>query len=161
MEPETVNDHALVWSDDLALGVEEIDEQHKRWIELVRRFQAAVAEGRSREEVYRTLAEAVIYTECHFASEQNLMADAGYPLLHDHAGQHALAWERLHLFTTGEVPEEDIAAYLARFLPQWLMLHINSADRKFARWLKARDGAEPAAERRAPVSGRLFADIPV
>jgi len=148
----------LVWSDDLALGIEEIDGQHMRWIELVQAFQAAVAEGRSREEVYRTLAEAVVYTESHFASEQEAMMEAGYPFLSDHLQQHALAWEQLHAFTTGAVPEEDIAAYLATFLPQWLMLHINSADRKFAHWLKEHNAA-PAKER--PVAGRLFTDIPV
>ncbi|MBP2313204.1 bacteriohemerythrin [Azospirillum soli] len=149
----------LVWSDDLALGIEEIDEQHMRWIELVHAFQTAVAEGRSREEVYRILAEAVVYTESHFASEQDAMVQAGYPFLADHIQQHALAWEQLHAFTTGAVPEEDIASYLATFLPQWLMLHINSADRQFARWLKERDSA-PAGSLAQP-GGRLFTDIPV
>ena len=160
MDKPVENFQALVWSDDLALGVKEIDTQHKRWIELVQAFQAAVAEGRSQDEVYRTLAEAVIYTENHFASEQKVMERAGYPFLADHLIQHSLAWEQLHAFTTGNVPEEDIADYLATFLPQWLMLHINSADRQFARWLKERDSApmEPAD---AQLSGRVFPNIPV
>ena len=160
MDMPAENFQDLLWSDDLALGVEEIDEQHKHWIELVQAFQAAVAEGRSRDEVYRTLAEAVVYTEIHFASEQKVMEEAGYPFLADHLVQHSLAWEQLHVFTTGNVPEENIADYLATFLPQWLMLHINSADRQFARWLKERD-AVPAEAADAQISGRVFPNIPV
>ncbi|WP_454018972.1 bacteriohemerythrin [Azospirillum sp. Marseille-Q6669] len=160
MDMPAENFQDLVWSDDLALGVEHIDEQHKHWIELVQAFHVAVAEGRSREEVYRTLADAVVYTEIHFASEQKVMEEAGYPFLADHLVQHSLAWEQLHAFTTGNVPEENIAEYLATFLPQWLMLHINSADRQFARWLKERD-AVPVELADAQLSGRVFPNIPV
>ncbi|WP_448207533.1 bacteriohemerythrin [Azospirillum sp. sgz302134] len=160
MDMHAENFRDLVWSDDLALGVEEIDEQHKHWIALVQKFQAAVNEGRSREEVYRTLAEAVVYTEIHFANEQEVMEQSGYPFMADHLVQHSLAWEQLHAFTTGDVPEEDIADYLATFLPQWLMLHINSADRQFARWLKKR-GSAPAESADAEISGRVFTNIPV
>lgn len=160
MDMPVENFQDLVWSEDLALGIEDIDDQHKHWIGLVQAFQAAVAEGRSRDEVYRTLAEAVVYTEIHFASEQKVMEEAGYPFLADHLVQHSLAWEQLHVFTTGNVPEENIADYLATFLPQWLMLHINSADRQFARWLKER-GAVPAEPADAQISGRVFPNIPV
>ncbi|CAO3447072.1 Hemerythrin-like protein PA1673 [Azospirillum argentinense] len=160
MDMSTENFQDLVWSEDLALGIEDIDEQHKQWIGLVQAFHTAVAEGRSREEVYRTLADAVVYTEIHFSSEQKVMEEAGYPFLADHLVQHSLAWEQLHAFTTGNVPEENIAEYLATFLPQWLMLHINSADRQFARWLKERD-AIPAELADAQLSGRVFPNIPV
>ncbi|WP_449226371.1 bacteriohemerythrin [Azospirillum argentinense] len=160
MDMPTENLQDLVWSEDLALGIEDIDEQHKQWIGLVQAFQTAVAEGRSREEVYRTLADAVVYTEIHFASEQAVMEEAGYPFIADHLVQHSLAWDQLHAFTTGNVPEENIAEYLATFLPQWLMLHINSADRQFARWLKERD-AIPAELADAQLSGRVFPNIPV
>lgn len=154
-----VDYHELVWSDDLSLGVEEIDAQHKEWIDLVHRFQMAVIEGRSREEVYDTLAAAVVYTEKHFAHEAELMQKAGYPFIDDHMVQHDLARQQIHAFTTGTVPEEGICEYLAEFLPQWLMLHINSSDRKFARWLNGAD-QNPCAPADAP-SGRVFADIPV
>ncbi len=159
MDMHVENYRDLVWSDDLALGIQTIDEEHKHWIALVQAFQAAVAEGRSNEEVYRTLAEAVVYTEIHFAHEQEAMLEAGYPFLADHLVQHSLAWDQLHAFTTGNVPEENIADYLATFLPQWLMLHINSADRQFAHWLKERNTAP--AETEAETGGRVFANIPV
>ncbi|PWC32671.1 hemerythrin family protein [Azospirillum sp. TSO35-2] len=147
----------LIWSDDLVLGVAAIDEQHREWIALVQAFQRAVAEGQPAEEMRRTLAAAVAYTESHFADEQRVMEEEGYPFLDDHIGQHRLAWDRVHAFASGEVPDDEVRNSLAEFLPQWLMLHINTADRQFARWLKG--VAAPCAP--AEPAGRVFGDIPL
>lgn len=170
---DTVDYGRLVWSDDLVLGVNSIDEQHREWIALVQAFERAVTEGHSAEEMRRTLAAAVAYTESHFADEQRVMEEAGYPFLDDHIGQHQLAWDRVHAFASvegaGEVADEEMRRSLAEFLPQWLMLHINTADRQFARWLKgtmAPGAALGTAHGTFPLGpagpdGRVFGDIPV
>lgn len=154
---DTVDYGRLVWSDDLVLGVSAIDEQHREWIALVQAFERAVTEGRPDEEMHRALTAAVAYTESHFADEQQVMEEAGYPFLDDHIGQHQLAWDRVHAFASGEVADDDMRRSLAEFLPQWLMLHINTADRQFARWL--RGVSAPCAP--AEPDGRVFGDIPV
>ncbi|MGF7173450.1 bacteriohemerythrin [Azospirillum doebereinerae] len=157
MHSDGVDYGALVWSDDLVLGIEEIDTQHQEWIALVQAYERAVRDGGSAEEVRRALAAAVAYTESHFADEQRVMGEAGYPFLDDHIEQHQLAWERVHAFD-GKGGEEDLRENLADFLPQWLMLHINTADRQFARWLRGDDETPCAA---AAVEGRVFGNIPV
>lgn len=154
---DTVDYGRLVWSEDLILGIESIDEQHREWIALVQAFERAVTEGQSSEEMGRALAAAVAYTESHFADEQRVMEEAGYPFLDDHLAQHQLAWDRVHDFASGEVADVEVRNSLAEFLPQWLMLHINTADRQFARWLKG--SAIPGAP--AEPAGRVFGDIPV
>ncbi|SMF70023.1 hemerythrin [Azospirillum oryzae] len=162
---DTVDYGRLVWSDDLVLGVNSIDEQHREWIALVQAFEHAVTEGRPAEEMRSTLAAAVAYTESHFADEQQVMEEAGYPFLDDHIGQHQLAWDRVHAFASGEVADEEMRRSLAEFLPQWLMLHINTADRQFARWLKGTmtpgtgSGTSPGGP--TGPDGRVFGDIPV
>lgn len=158
MSSDDVDYGALVWSDDLVLGIAEIDAQHQEWIALVQAYERAVHEGGPAEEVRRTLAAAVAYTESHFADEQRVMGEAGYPFLDDHVAQHRLAWEQVHAFANGKAGEDDLRDGLADFLPQWLMLHINTADRQFARWLKGAEGA-PCAP--ADAEGRVFRDIPV
>lgn len=162
---DTVDYGRLVWSDDLVLGVNAIDEQHREWIALVQAFELAVTEGRPAEEMRSTLAAAVAYTESHFADEQQVMEEAGYPFLDDHIGQHQLAWDRVHAFASGEVADEEMRRSLAEFLPQWLMLHINTADRQFARWLKGTmaPGAAHGTAAGGPAGpdGRVFGDIPV
>lgn len=161
---DTVDYGRLVWSDDLVLGVSSIDEQHREWIALVQAFEHAVTEGRPAEEMRSTLAAAVAYTESHFADEQKVMEEAGYPFLDDHIGQHQLAWDRVHAFASGEVADEEMRRSLAEFLPQWLMLHINTADRQFARWLKGTmaPSMAPGTTPGGPdgPDGRVFGDIP-
>lgn len=162
MNSDGVDYGSLVWSDDLVLGIEEIDAQHREWIALVQAFERAVRDGGPADEVRSTLAAAVAYTESHFADEQRAMEEAGYPFLDDHIEQHGLAWERVHAFADGQGHgddghgTDDLRQELADFLPQWLMLHINTADRQFARWHK---GEAPCAA--ASIEGRVFRDIPV
>lgn len=159
---------ALVWSDDLMLGIDEIDAQHREWIALVQAHQQAVMDGGSAEEVQRTLAAAVAYTESHFADEQRVMDEAGYPFLDDHIEQHELAWERVHAFAMNAATGDELRESLADFLPQWLMLHINTADRQFARWLKGTIDApcapaslEGSSLDGPSLDGRVFGDIPL
>lgn len=151
----------LIWSDDLILGISAIDEQHREWIALVQAFQRAVSDGRPAEEMRRALAAAVAYTESHFIDEQRVMDEAGYPFLEDHIGQHQLAWDRVHAFASGDVADEEMRGSLAEFLPQWLMLHINTADRQFARWLKGNHTPAACPARPAAASGPVFGDIPL
>lgn len=136
MEPVFTTHPTLHWDDELALGVEAIDEEHKVWLDLVRGFQQAVTNGEAPAAVYAAIVEALIYTERHFANEEMLMRETGYPHLDDHRAQHTRAAAELHAVTSGTRGEEELIAYIGSFLPNWLLLHINTADRKFAVWLK-------------------------
>ncbi|HEY0834070.1 MAG TPA: bacteriohemerythrin [Azospirillum sp.] len=139
MAPAFAPHPILSWDDDLALGVDAIDEEHKVWLRLVRGFQQSIADGEAPAAVYAAIVEALIYTERHFANEEALMRDAGYPHLDDHRAQHARAADELHAVTSGLHDEAELIAYVGSFLPNWLLLHINTADRKFADWLNARE----------------------
>lgn len=169
MTCDSVDYGSLVWSDDLILGIDQIDEQHRTWIALVQAYQSAVVDGGSAEEIQRTLSAAVAYTESHFDDEQAVMEEAGYPFIDDHLDQHRLAWRRVNGFTAGSPTEDgeetnDLRDSLADFLPQWLMLHINTADRQFARWYRSRSDSTQATAPCAPAAiddGRVFADIPL
>ncbi len=174
---------SLVWSDDLRLGIDTIDDQHRTWIALVQAYESAVRTGGSADEIQRTLDAATAYTESHFADEQAVMEEAGYPFLDDHLAQHRLAWRRVNGLSA-EVPTtagtddatsaataantlthtNDLRDSLADFLPQWLMLHINTADRQFARWYRSRQDGHSMASPCAPAAvddGRVFSDIPL
>ncbi|MFD1626777.1 bacteriohemerythrin [Azospirillum griseum] len=173
---------SLVWSDDLRLGIDTIDDQHRTWIALVQAYQSAVRAGGSAEEIQRTLDAATAYTESHFADEQAVMEEAGYPFLDDHLAQHRLAWRRVNGLSAEAQPADGIDAptdsaaasstntptntndlrdSLADFLPQWLMLHINTADRQFARWYRSRQTGENPCAPAAVDDGRVFSDIPL
>lgn len=133
------NDNTIGWTEDLELGLPNIDDEHRLWIGLVADFCNAISEGRAQEVIYAALVEALRYTETHLRHEEEFMEQNGYPYLDDHKIQHDLAKEEMHKFTTGYYSEEYIIKYFSDFLPNWLQFHINTSDRKMAEWVKARD----------------------
>lgn len=137
------NSIPIEWSDDLALGLPDIDDEHRIWVGLVADFCNAVSDGRASDVIYAALVEALRYTETHLRHEENFMEDAGYPYLADHRIQHDLAKEEMHQFTTGRYSEEYLISYFSSFLPNWLLYHINTSDRKMAEWVheQAKAGA--------------------
>ncbi|MGC4119139.1 MAG: hemerythrin domain-containing protein [Myxococcales bacterium] len=78
----------LAWSSDLAVGLSEIDEQHKTWIQRFNDVATAIDAKRGATEIGRTLDFLSDYTREHFATEERLMAAAGYPALQAHLSQH-------------------------------------------------------------------------
>lgn len=74
----------IVWSDELSVGIEEIDEQHKVLVNLINRMHNAIAEKHGSEVVSGILAELVDYTKIHFAVEESLLRILGYPGYEEH-----------------------------------------------------------------------------
>jgi len=130
------------WTELLSVGVESIDAEHRHFIRLLDRFNHSETRGLPESELYAMLAEVVLYTEEHFTNEEALMQAAGYPFLDSHRMQHDLAEHEVHRLASGTASEEEIRDVLGRFMLNWLVLHIQSADRKFGHWL-----AEQAAAR--------------
>lgn len=138
-----------VWTEVLAVGVDQIDEEHRHFIRLLDRFNHAETRGLPEAELYAMLAEVVLYTEEHFTNEEGLMQAAGYPFVNEHRMMHDMAEAEVHRLASGSASEEEIRDVLGRFLLNWLMLHIQSADRKFGLWL--RENGIPHPEERHAV----------
>ena len=69
----------IAWSKDLTVGVAEIDEQHRQWIQRLNDVAAAIAAHQGPVQLGQTLAFLVDYTQQHFATEEKLMAAVKYP----------------------------------------------------------------------------------
>jgi hemerythrin len=64
----------MTWGPKLSVGVPQIDDQHKKLIELVNRLNEAMIAGHGRDLIGSTLSELVKYTQYHFACEERLMS---------------------------------------------------------------------------------------
>jgi hemerythrin len=121
----------LPWKSSFGTGVAEIDAQHKTLFERVASFEAAV---RAREPTLR-LQELFTFLEdyarVHFAVEEQLMRDAGYPNLTEHIQEHSEFKRRLRSLVPHWESEGDSTALLAAllgFLDHWLTDHVTSSD---------------------------------
>jgi voltage-gated potassium channel len=124
----------ISWSEDYAVGVGAIDDDHRGLFSRAADFQEAVLEGRGREEVEKVLDLLVTYTEQHFHREEELMQESGYPRLDEHKASHrALTANLMSLVRDRSTVYSDA---VWGFLERWLVNHIEEEDQVLAVFLR-------------------------
>ena len=156
----------------LRLGVQEVDEQHDALADVLNRLARHVREPVSLFVPRKTLPERLSFKDCrgangggpcdestfevtktvldelthltetHFADEESLMAQAGYPGLADHRLEHQLLLAELMEFVRdvqAGYASLEICHLLA--LKDWFVGHVVLADREFADFLQASGAA--------------------
>lgn len=127
----------LQWTQDLAMGIALIDEQHQRIVDFINQLNEARAIG-DRKLVGGVLAGLTDYTISHFGFEEAAMAEAQFK----DGGAHRRGHERFvrqlaeygHRYALGE----EVAAELLDTLNKWLVNHIKRDDRDYLDVVKAR-----------------------
>lgn len=123
------------------VGIEQIDREHRRLIEIAARVHDGLAaSGADAIAAARAaVAELLDYTATHFASEEALMAAAGYPELEAHRQLHRrLISQARDMEMRAEFGEQHVPVELSQFLYKWLVDHIMANDKKFGQFMAAR-----------------------
>ncbi len=130
----------IEWNDGLSVGVDEIDAQHRAWIDRYNSVAEAIAQRRGSGEVSRTLGFLVDYTEEHFGTEEEKMHASEYPDADAHLAKH----NELRGTLDGLVqdfredgPTEELAVATDTFLGNWLIKHIREVDTKLGAYLNS------------------------
>lgn len=137
----TMKKHHLSWKENHHnVGIASIDSQHQELIERVNQITDAVA-GREPNEVVQEMLEDIIrFAQEHFAFEEGLMAEYGFPDMESHIMEH-----RRHLQLLNNLSQEglrasrhDKVALVAAFLADWTDHHIPNADKELGEFLAAK-----------------------
>ena len=131
------------WSDELSVGIEEIDNQHKVLVDLVNEMNEAIQHRRGNEVVREILSRLADYTRIHFAVEESLMRILGYAGYEAHKVQHEeLLGHVLELQDKVHSGRAAIGFELMHFLKFWLTKHIMESDKNYSEFfLQAGAGA--------------------
>lgn len=117
------------------LGVPAMDRSHREMVEMVNHMDGAPAA----DFAYR-FQELVSHTRAHFASEEVLMAESGFPAIAEHKSEHARVLGEMDRFAeqlTG--PRLALArAYVREQIPTWFALHAVTMDSALAAHLTGR-----------------------
>lgn len=127
--------------DKLKLGIKQIDEQHKKLVDMTNDFHNILCKKLEKgwqKEVLLLLVEMVKYSQNHFAYEEKIMKTIGFERFDSHKKRHdefvQLAASKLEDF-------EDIspldAKELLAFLRDWLKGHIAYEDKMYVKPIKA------------------------
>jgi hemerythrin len=124
------------WTEDLSVGIDALDEQHKRIVRYINELHEA-GTRKDRQAIGRVVEDLMEYTVSHFSFEEALMEQAHYRLLAPHKKVHELFSRRIaeyrHRFKLGE----DVDAELQSTLIKWLMNHIKREDMNYAAAVRA------------------------
>jgi len=130
----------MYWTPEIAVGSELIDDQHRSLIERVNRLVAAIEEGREEEEIAQLFEFLKEYTQDHFAAEERLMAETGYPDRENHAAEHQSFCAKIADLER-RMAAEGMTAVLKRDFDEavidWLFEHICRIDRALGQYLGA------------------------
>lgn len=137
----------LDWSDELNVGIEELDEQHRALVDLINQIYDAMHRRNGGELVEDILNQLLEATRIHFAVEESLMRVLDYPQYVEHKAQHARLLEHLSGLTEGVATGEILVNFeLLHELKVWLVRHIQESDRPYGEHFLAA-GVNPKLKR--------------
>ena len=127
------------WNESYSVGVLAMDNQHKKLFAMINDLHAAIKAKDTREAMGKVLDGLLEYTREHFANEESLMGQCGYPDFKRHKQLHtelvAQVGEINERFRKGE---PVISVELFGFLMNWLTNHIQGADKLYSACLNSK-----------------------
>jgi len=126
----------LMWDRTLSVDVAEIDEDHRRLVDLFNILNHAVAQGEAARYVEAVMEELVSCTVWHFRHEERLMLKYDYAGFAEHKAEHEelIATARALQQKLKEQGKSVVSADL-EFLEHWLTGHILGIDKDLGAYL--------------------------
>ena len=132
--------HVINWTDDLSVGVDVVDADHKRLVDMMNTLFVACYADQGPTVLGPIVTELLDYTNEHFRREGEAMEKHGFPELERH--------RKLHEKLTGKVQEIQqsirtgadtaLSNEVLAFMRDWWIDHIQGEDMKFANFLRER-----------------------
>lgn len=130
----------IAWTEDLAVGIPDIDNQHKELFRQINLLIDACRLGQGAEAVGQVLAFLENYTRLHFSTEENYMRKYQFPGAEGHIRQHqefVANMTKVKERFDQEGPGVHIIVITNRILAGWLNTHIRRSDKVLGAHIKA------------------------
>lgn len=125
--------HILIqWKPEYELGLKEIDQHHRKLVDLINIVYDSLIDGHHIELVERIIGEMADYAFVHFKYEERFFEKFGYEFAEEHINEH-----RSFIHKIREIQQSDTFdaqhnnQELLEFLKYWLNNHIIHSDKKY------------------------------
>ncbi len=130
----------LRWHDSMSTGIELIDNDHKKLIELINIFQEATEYLIEENTIQSALDDLINYTKYHFSREEYLLQQNHYPSYSAHQEQHQKMIAKISQLSDEYTRDKTMALdHTVTFLKKWLKHHILHSDKDYVPFLKNSD----------------------
>jgi len=119
------------WNSRNNIGVEAIDEDHRKFLGLINTLQEAVQKCTATEVQGRIMSNLIIHVHSHFAAEEDLMRRSHFPWMEEHQSEHRIFAQRVY-----ELQRElawgnrSLAIEMLNAMNNWFQHHVTGTDRK-------------------------------
>ncbi len=124
----------MQWSDELSIGMPEIDHQHQTIINIINKIHSSYSENKNNETMNKLLPELKWYAEEHFKHEELLMLETDFPHYKEHKAIHQEMLEKVNnliqVYSKNEIPDGNETL---NFFVNWLTGHIKVDDLKLGK----------------------------
>ncbi|MCK8816860.1 bacteriohemerythrin [Natroniella sulfidigena] len=139
----------IEWKSELEIGVEEIDQQHKKLFEVANNLLQACEEEKEKGEMSQRVEEKlenlfyflVDYTVTHFADEEELQLKYNYPHYEEHKRSHQQLIDQINQlkldFFNADQIDTELVEQITEQIREWLTGHIGKIDRNLAEYIQS------------------------
>ena len=126
----------LIWDATLSVEVDEIDEDHRRLVDLFNLLNHAVEEGEAPDYIEALLEELINCTVWHFSHEERLMLKHRFQGYADHKAEHqALLEAAKELRGKFRRQDRQISKQDIKAIETWLTGHVLGIDKDLGAFL--------------------------
>lgn len=123
----------IEWDDNLSVGIEEIDNQHKKLIELINELHSAMRERRAKDALGKIINGLKDYAVEHFTTEEKYFDQFNYLNSGSHKKEHQNFIAKVNDFKSGfDKGKIMLSMEIMDFLKDWLISHIQKIDMAYA-----------------------------
>lgn len=132
----------IKWSENLAVGVGQIDDQHKELFERMNELLESCNQGKGKDAVRPMIGFLEDYVVAHFTAEEKLQKSSGYPQFAAHKAMHTeylrnVADLKTKLEEHG--PTLPFVITVNKTVVEWLSNHIAKVDKELGQYLQSKN----------------------
>ena len=123
----------IEWNNNLSVGVDGIDTQHKKLVQMINELNDAMKQGKGKDIIGKIINELINYTQGHFALEEKYFIQTNYPASDAHKIEHKDFVKKVADFRDGfNSGKLGVSIEVMNFLSSWLKNHIQGTDKKYS-----------------------------
>ena len=127
------------WTEEFGVNVKLFDVQHRRFVQMIARLEAAMGRGTAAQELAELLVDLAAYAQEHFATEEALMKAYDCPGRYRHATEHRQAGAVLgRLQVRCASGQAALSPEVLAHLGEWLEGHVLEFDKAYTEHLNSR-----------------------
>jgi hemerythrin len=126
----------ITWKNELSVGIDSIDEEHKMLINMINALNDALSDGTANDIIHHIFDGLSVYTSTHFNHEEDLFEQYDYAERTIHKAEHEAFKEQVaELQNKMNSGDFMISIEVLSFLKTWLTHHILKTDMAFSEFL--------------------------